>query len=62
LTIEVEIKEIKKMLEALHKKLDALVEDRETLAMMTLSQKSLKDFLTSEPDLYSVRDVKVAYR
>jgi hypothetical protein len=62
LTIEVEIKEIKEMLEELHKKLDALVENRETLAMMTLSQKSLKDFLTSEPDLYSVRDVKVAHR
>jgi hypothetical protein len=62
LTIEVEIKEIKEMLEALHKKLDALVEDSETLAMMNLSQKALKDFLTSEPDLYSVRDVKVSYR
>jgi len=62
MTIEVEIKEIKEMLQQLHKKLDGLVQDRETLAMMTMSQQSLKDFLASEPDLYSARDVKVTYR
>ena len=62
MTIEVEIREIKEILEKLYKRLDALVEDRETLAMMTISQQSLKDFLASEPDLYSVKDVKVPYR
>jgi len=62
MTIEVEIKEIKEMLEELHKKLDGLVQDRETLAMMTISRQSLKDFLASEPDLYSAKDVKVTYR
>ncbi len=62
MTIEVEIKEIKEMLQQLHKKLDGLVQDRETLAMMTMSQQSLKDFLASEPDLYSAKDVKVTYR
>jgi len=62
LTLEVEIREIKEMLEKLYKRLDALVEDRETLAMMTISQQSLKDFLASEADLYSVKDVKVPYR
>ena len=62
MTIEVEIKEIKEMLGELNKKLDALVQERETVAMMIMSQQSLKDFLTSEPDLYSIRDVKVAHK
>jgi len=62
LTIEVEIKEIKNMLGELSMKLDALIQDRETLAMMIISERALKDFLASEPDLYSPRDVKVAYR
>lgn len=43
-------------------KLDALVQDRETLAMITISERDLKHFLASEPDIYFPRDVKVAYR
>jgi hypothetical protein len=62
LTIEVEIKEIKTMLGEVSMKLDALIQDRETLTMMIISERALKDFLASEPDLYSMRDVKVAYR
>ena len=62
MTIEVEIREIKEMLEKLNRRIDALVQDREILAMMAISQESLADFLTGEPDLYSVKDVKVAYR
>jgi hypothetical protein len=62
LTIEVEIKEIKTMLGEVSMKLDALIQDRETLTMMIISERALKDFLTSEPDLYSARDLKVTYR
>ena len=62
MTIEVEIKEIKTMLGEVSMKLDALIQDRETLTMMLISKRALKDFLASEPDLYSARDVKVAYR
>lgn len=62
MTIEVEIREIKEMLEKLNRRLDTLVQDREKLAIMEISQESLRDFLTGEPDLYSVKDVKVAYR
>jgi hypothetical protein len=62
LTIEVEIREIKEMLQKLNRRLDSLVQDRETLTMMAVSQQSLRDFLANEPDLYSVKDVKVAYR
>jgi len=62
MTIEVEIREIKEMLEQLNKKLDAFVHNREAVAMMTIAQQSLSEFLANEPDLYSVRDLKVAYR
>jgi len=61
LTIHVQIKEIKKMLGELSMKLGALIQDRETLAMMIISERALKHFLASEPDIYSSRDVKVAY-
>ena len=60
--IEVDIKEIKGLLEALNKKIDLLLERRETLSMMVLAEKSLKSFLEEEPDLYSVKDLKVRYR
>ena len=59
--IEVDIKEIKGLLEALNKKMDLLLERRETLSMMVLAEKSLKSFLEEEPDLYSVKDLKVRY-
>jgi len=62
MTIEVEIKEIKEMLSDLSKKIDALVQERETLGMMMVSQHSLRDLLVDEPDLYSTKDIKVRYR
>jgi len=61
-TIEVDLKEIKSLLSMLNKKIDMLVEDRETLSVMVLAEKSLKDFLEKEPDVYSVKDIKVRYR
>jgi hypothetical protein len=41
MTIEVDIKEIKHMLEDLGRKIDGLVEERERSAMLTISQHSL---------------------
>jgi len=61
MTIEVDLKEIKSLLSTLNKKIDSLIEDRETLSVMTLAEKSLKDFLEKEPDVYSVKDIKVRY-
>ena len=61
MTTEVEVREIKQMLEALHEKIDSLVEERETKAMMVVSQQSLRDFLANEQDLYSVKDLKLTY-
>jgi hypothetical protein len=62
MTIEVDLREIKNLLSALNKKIDMLIEDKETLSLMTLAGKSLKDFLQKEPDVYSIKDIKVRYR
>jgi hypothetical protein len=58
MTIEVDLKEIKNLLSTLNKKIDVLLEERENLAFMALAEKSLKDFLEKEPDIYSIKDVK----
>ncbi|MFA5365739.1 MAG: hypothetical protein WC325_11215 [Candidatus Bathyarchaeia archaeon] len=58
MTIEVDLKEIKNLLSTLNKKIDTLLEDKDTLPLMTLAEKSLKEFLEQEPDLYSIKDIK----
>jgi hypothetical protein len=58
MTIEVDLREIKNLLSELNKKIDVLIEEKETLALMALSEKSLKDFLEKEPDIYTAKDVK----
>jgi len=62
MTTEVDLREIKSLLSVLNKKIDMLIEDRETLSVMMLAERSLKDFLEREPDVYSVKDIKVKYR
>ena len=57
-----DLTEIKRLLIDISRKLDLILEDREIIGMMKLSEISLKDFLESEPDLYSIKDVKVRYR
>lgn len=61
MTIKVDLREIKDLLIALNRKIDILIEDRETLSLMVLAERSLKEFFEKEPDVYSVRDVKVRY-
>jgi len=39
-----------------------LIEDRELLSSTVLAEKSLKDFHEKEPDIYSIKDIKVRYR
>ena len=55
MTIEVDLKEIKSLLSEVNSKLDSLLEEKDTCALMTLEEKSLKDFLEREPDIYSIR-------
>ncbi len=57
-----DLAEIKRLLIDISRKLDLILEDREITGMMKLSEISLKDFLESEPDLYSIKDLKVRYR
>jgi len=62
MTIEVDIREIKELISALNAKIDALIETREILPLMMLTQRSLREFFEEEPDIYSIDDVKVKYR
>ncbi|NLB01319.1 MAG: hypothetical protein GX837_10280 [Methanomicrobiales archaeon] len=43
-------------------KIDLLLDERESMAMMKLSEQSLSTFLGGEPDLHTIRDVRVVYR
>jgi hypothetical protein len=60
--IEADVREIKESIRMLTEKIDDLLHERETLAMMKLSERSLSAFLDEEPDLYTVRDIRVVYR
>jgi len=62
MSIEVDIKEMKGLLKELNEKVDLILESKETVSIMRLAERSLKDFLEKEPDVYSLRDVKVRYR
>jgi hypothetical protein len=59
--LEVDIKEMKGLLKALNDKIDVLIKSRETLSMALLSERSLKDFIDEEPDIYSITDVIVMH-
>jgi predicted nuclease of restriction endonuclease-like (RecB) superfamily len=60
--IETDVREIKESIRVLTEKIDTLLHERETLAMMKLSEESLSAFLSEEPDLYTVRDARAVYR
>jgi hypothetical protein len=61
MNIEADVKEIRKLVNEMSKKLDLLLQERETLAVMKVSEQALSTFLEEEPDLYSIRDIKAAY-
>lgn len=60
--LELELKEIRNIVEELNRKIDSLIANRELLSMMTLSERSLRDFLFQEPDIYALKDLKVRHR
>jgi len=60
MTIEVDLREIKKLLSELNKKIDVLIKEKETLALTALAEKSLKDFFEKEPSIYTVKDIKAS--
>jgi hypothetical protein len=61
MAVEGELRKIEFTMAEINRKLDAILEDRERLALMLISERSLKDFLSKEPDLYSMKDVKARY-
>ena len=62
MSVQRELREIRKILSEVNKKLDILIENRELVAAMLLSEQSLKEFFSVEPNIYTVRDLRVNYR
>ena len=61
MNIEADVQEIRQQVNEMSKKLDLLLQEHETLAVMKVSEQALYTFLEEEPDLYSVRDTRAAY-
>ena len=60
--IEAEVLEMKQMLIDISKRVDDVVDESMTLALMKMSEESLIELYKDEPDLYSVADLKVRYK
>lgn len=60
--IEAEVRDIKQHIIDISKKLDELMSERETSAMMKLAEKSLSEFFEEEPAIYRIEDLKVRYK
>jgi hypothetical protein len=60
--IEAEVLEMKQMLIDISKRIDDVVDESMTLALMKMSEDSLIELYKDEPDLYSVADLKVRYK
>jgi hypothetical protein len=61
-SIEADVREIKESIRELTEKIELLLDERESMAIMKLSERSLSAFLSEEPDLYTIRDVRAVYR
>ena len=59
---QADVRESKESIRVLTENLDDLLAERETVAMMKLSKRSLSAFLDEEPDLYTAGDAGVVYR
>jgi hypothetical protein len=62
MNIESDVKEIREQVKEISRKLDIILQERETIGIMALSERSLYKFLDEEPDLYSVQDIKAVYK
>lgn len=62
MNIEAEVRDIKRYVIDISKKVDELIYEKELVSMMKLSEKSLSDFLENEPDIYKITDLKVKYK
>ena len=62
MNVESEIKEIRKYVIEISKKLDDILYEKEITSIMKLSEKGLSDLLDNEPDIYTMDDLKVKYK
>jgi hypothetical protein len=62
MNIEVEVRDIKRHLIEISKKIDELMYEREITAMMKLSEKSLSGFFEGERDIYKITDLRNRYK
>ncbi|MCX6668978.1 MAG: hypothetical protein NTV25_04105 [Methanothrix sp.] len=60
--IEAEVMEMKQMLIDISRKIDEVLDESMTAALMKLSEESISELYEGEPDLYSVADLKVRYK
>jgi len=62
MNIEAEVRDIKQHIIEISKKIDELLQERETVSIMKLAEGSLSKFVESEPDIYRTEDLKVRYK
>ena len=60
--VEPEIKKMKRELHDLQKKVDLMLEEKQSIQVMITSERSLGEFFSDEPAIYSEKDLKVKYR
>lgn len=61
MNIEVEVRDMKQHIIEISKKMDELLYEREVVSMMKLAETSISGFLESEPDIYTIEDLKARY-
>ena len=60
--IEVDVMDIRQKLIDLSRKMDDLLDDSVTIGLMKLSEDSISELYEGEPDLYSIKDLKVRFK
>jgi hypothetical protein len=60
--IEAEVVAMKQILIDISRRIDDLLDESETAALMRLSEESIFELYEDEPYLYSVEDLKVRYK
>jgi hypothetical protein len=60
--IAAEVVEMKQMLIDISRRIDEVLDEDMTAALMKLSEKSILGLYENEPDLYSIADLKVRYK
>lgn len=59
--VESEIKNMKQELRDLQKKVDSMLDERQSILAMITTERSLSEFFLDEPAIYSEKDLKVKY-